>query len=107
MSKHSIIGSTLISATLVLTALPAGAASYAGNYSVSRYNTAGTSYKNMTYSSSTHCFLTTVGAREIDTGSESSTCRAYRGPIVWTLEATLGASSDQDVWCSAYCYNNW
>lgn len=107
MRKHSMIWSALLSSSLVFTALPAGAASYAGSWSLTRYDTGGTSYANMTSSSTSHCFLSRVGVRETDTGSESSTCRVYRGSLVWTLEATLGASSDQDVWCSAYCYNNW
>ena len=106
MCKHPIIANALVVSSLVLTALPAGAVSYVGTWSLNRYNTGGTSYVNMTPSASTHCVLSRVGVVETDTGSESAQCRLIRGTYVWVLEAVLGTSSDADVYCSASCYNN-
>ena len=106
MRKQSIIASALLSSSLILAALPVGAVSYAGTWSVSRNNTVGTSYYNLTSSSSTHCVLSKVGVVETDTGSELAQCRLLRGPLVWTLEAILGTSSDADVYCSATCFYN-
>jgi hypothetical protein len=59
----------------------------------------------MSPSATTFCYLRSVGIEETDTGGERATCRVTRGAVVWTLEAILGASSDADALCSAYCYN--
>lgn len=108
MSKHTIIATVLLSSSLLATALPAGAVSYAGTWSVQRYNTAGASYTNLPVSSASyHCFLTRVGIEETDTGGEYAMCNLVRGALVWTLEARLGKSSDADAYCSATCYTNY
>jgi hypothetical protein len=98
--------SLLFALLLLLGSTPAWAVSPAGNWSAFRQDTIGTTFFNMTASATTFCYLSRVGVRDTDTGGELATCRVTRGPIVWTLEASLGASSDADVYCSAYCYNN-
>ncbi len=60
----------------------------------------------MSASATTFCYLSAVETTETDTGSETARCQVTRGPIVWTLQAILGASSDSDIECSAICYNN-
>jgi hypothetical protein len=89
-----------------LGAVPAWAVSLNSSWSATRYNTVGTSFVNMSPSATTFCYLSRVGVNETDTGGELATCRVTRGAVVWTLEAILGTSSDADVYCSAYCYNN-
>lgn len=108
MSKHTIIASVLLSSSLLATALPAGAISFAGTWSVYRNNTAGVTYTNLPVSATSyHCFLTRVGIEETDTGGENAMCNLIRGSLVWTLEARLGKSSDADAYCSAMCYTNY
>jgi hypothetical protein len=107
MNNKRRILSLLFSLFLTLGAVvPAWATSPAGTWSAFRTNTVGSTFFNMTASASTFCYLSRVGVRETDTAGELAQCQVVRGPIVWTLYATLGASSDADVYCSAYCYNN-
>ncbi len=103
MKRTNILTGALLSA-LMLTALPASAVNPNGTYHLTRYNTGGTSFAIMRPTASNFCYLSRVGFREIDTGSESSTCRVYRSGSVWVLTTRLGTSSDQDAWCSAECY---
>lgn len=76
------------------------------NWLLIRNNTAGTTFTNMSASATTFCYLSGFQVTETDTGAETARCRITRGPIVWTLEAILGASSDADIQCNATCYNN-
>ncbi len=69
-----------------------------------RHNVAGTSFAVLTPHRNHFCYLSRVGVRETDTGTELSMCRVRRTGTVWVLEATLGRTSDQDVFCSAHCY---
>lgn len=86
---------------------PAWAVSPNGSQrAISRFNTAGSSFLNLTSSTSTFCYLSTVGVENTDIDSERATCRLTRGSVVWTLEAVLGKSSDADAHCAAFCYNN-
>jgi hypothetical protein len=96
----------LFSLFLTLGAAPAWAVSFNSSFSASRFNTAGSSFVNMTLRNTTFCYLSSISIEETDTGGEEATCRLTRGPIVWTLEAILDASSDADAECSAICYNN-
>jgi hypothetical protein len=106
MNTKRRIFSLLFSLVLLLGSVPAWAVSPAGSWSAFRTNTVGSTFFNMTASATTFCYLSRVGVRETDTAGELAQCQVVRGPIVWTLYATLGASSDADVYCSAYCYNN-
>lgn len=69
-----------------------------------RHNSAGTSFAVMPPHSNHFCYISRVGVRETDTGTEMSMCRVRRSGTVWLLEAILGRNSDQDVFCSAHCY---
>ena len=104
MKKNNLFAGLLASA-LLLIALPASAVNPTGVFSISRYNTGGTSFNVLPVSSTGNfCYLSRVGFREIDTGSESSQCNVYPSGLVWVLTASLGRSSDQDAWCTARCY---
>ena len=91
---------------LAAAAAPVFAVSPGNTYSLSRTNSGGTSFANMASSQTAFCFLTKVSVTETDTNEEKATCRITRGPLVWTLEAIMGTSSDADVECAAHCYNN-
>lgn len=107
MNNKRRIFSALFSLALLLSTVPAWAVSFrSGPHTISRFNTVGSSFLNLTSSATTFCYLSRVSVTETDTGSEVATCRLTRGSFVWTLEAILGASSDADVSCSAICYNN-
>jgi len=101
---------TVVSMALGALALMAPAHSWAvspnSTWSVSRFNTAGSSFVNMSASATTFCYLRSVGFENTDTNGELATCRVTRGSIVWTLEAVLGQNDDADARCSAQCYNN-
>ena len=84
----------------------ASAVSFNSSFALNRFNTGGTSFVNMTASATTFCYLSEVGVTETDTGSEVAKCQVTRGPIVWTMEAILGTSSDADIQCNAICFNN-
>lgn len=105
MNNKRRIFSLLFSLFLLLGAVPAWAVSPAGNWTAIRLDTVGSTFFNMTLSATTFCYLSRVGVRETDTAGELATCRLTRGSNVWTIEAMLGATSDADVYCSAYCYN--
>jgi hypothetical protein len=60
----------------------------------------------MAPSASTFCYLAAVEFTDTDTGGEVARCEVIRGASSWTLLAIMGASSDADVRCRAYCYNN-
>jgi hypothetical protein len=101
------ICSVLLFSGVMFSALPAGAVSEHSNYVAVRSNIAGTgTVVTNAPVASTFCFLTRVNVEETDTGTESAQCQVRRTAAVWVLEATLGASSDADVRCSASCYNN-
>jgi hypothetical protein len=87
--------------------IQANAASYDSVYYLNRYNTVGTSTAILPPHSNHFCFLTRVGVRETDTGSELARCTVRRSGTVWIMEAYLGTSSDADIQCGATCYNNW
>lgn len=106
MNGRSAILSALLSLFLTFAAFPAGAVSFNSTWSASRFNVVGTTFQNMSASATTFCYLSRVGVTETDTGGERATCRVTRGPIVWTLQAIMGTSSDADIECSAICYNN-
>jgi hypothetical protein len=84
----------------------ANAVSFNNAFQAFRQNTAGTSFTNMTASNTTFCYLSEVLTEETDGPGELSTCRLVKGAVVWTLEATLGATADADTFCRAICYNN-
>jgi hypothetical protein len=84
----------------------AHAVSFNSAFFANRNNTVGTTFINMTPQGTTFCYLGEVEFEETDAANESALCRVTKGPVVWTLEATLGASSDADVHCLAVCYNN-
>ncbi len=98
------ISSLLFSLFLLAGSAPAWAVNPHSNWNANRFNTAGSSFINMSPTATTFCYLSSVGFEDIDTGGERATCRVTRGAVVWTLEAILGASSDADALCSAYCY---
>ena len=96
----------LFSLLLTLGAVPAWAVSFNSSFSISRFNTGGSSFVNMTSSATTHCYLSRVGVRDTDSSTEEAECRLTKGAVVWTLEAFLSQSDDADAICSAICYNN-
>jgi len=97
--------SLLFALFLTLGAVPAWAASPAGNWCKSRFNDAGSSFVNMTLSNTTFCYLSKVSIENTDTDGEMATCQVTRGSNVWTLEAILAENNDADARCCAYCYN--
>ncbi len=101
--KHKV-SILLVFVSLALGALPAGAVSYNGAYYLNRYNTGGTSQIPLRPHRNNFCFLSRVGVRETDTGSEAAICTVSRSGSDWRLFATLGRSSDNDVFCAATCY---
>ena len=100
------ISKVLLLSSLMLSALPAWAVSFDSTFHLSRFNTGGTSFRVLPPNANHFCYLSRVGVRETDTGTEAAICRVRRSGSVWLLEATLGRSSDNDVFCSAICYNN-
>jgi hypothetical protein len=101
------ICTVLLFSGVMFNALPAGAVSEQSNWTAFRTNNAGTTtIVTNAPIASTFCFLTRVNVEETDTGTESAQCQVRRTAVVWVLEATLGATSDADVRCSASCYNN-
>lgn len=93
----------------VLTLFPAAsfAVSPSGNgWTLNRSNDAGSFVTQMAPSNTAFCFLIKVGVTETDTSAETVDCIVKRGAFAWTLEAKLGTTSDADVRCQAYCYNN-
>jgi hypothetical protein len=106
MNGTRTIFAVVFSLFLVGSALSAAAVSYRARYSINRNNNAGSSWVNMTPSSTTFCYLSTVIVENTDTEDETAGCRVTRGTLVWTLEAVLGQNDDADVQCAAICYNN-
>jgi hypothetical protein len=104
--KRKTIAST-IAAVLAFSALGASAVSYDSVHYLNRYNTAGTSTSILPPHGNHFCALTRVGVRETDTSTEQARCTVRRSGTVWILEAYLGRSSDNDVFCAATCFNNW
>ena len=98
------ISTTLVFAGLALSALPAGAVNYNGTWTLHRHNTGGTTQTPLRPHAGNFCFLTKVGVRETDTSTESGICRVAMSGSDWRLYATLGRTSDNDVFCSATCY---
>jgi hypothetical protein len=107
MNTKRRIFSALFSLALLLSTVPAWAVSFkSGPHSISRFNTGGSSFVNLTSSATTFCYLSKVGVRDTDASTEEAQCRLTKGSVVWTLEAILTQSNDADVACSAICYNN-
>ena len=106
MLRHNFFAKLATVAALSLGAAHVSAVSYDSNYTLHRHNTIGTSYAVLPSHSNHFCYLSKVGVRETDTGKELAQCQVRRSGGVWVLEARLGKSSDADVFCSAYCYNN-
>jgi len=104
--KHRIKPIVFSGLLALAVAAPALAVSPNSTWSAFRTNSGGTTFFNMAPSANAFCFLSKVSFTDIDTGEEKATCRVTRGPVVWTLEAIMGASSDADLECAAYCYNN-
>ena len=105
MKLSSKITTALLFSGLSLSSLPAGAVSPNSEWTLIRNNIGGTTFTNMSPSATSFCYLSRVGVTETDTSAETADCQVSRGPVVWTLTATLGTTSDADVRCSAYCYN--
>jgi hypothetical protein len=84
----------------------AHAVSYDGFWQLFRSNSAGTSFAVLRPHANHFCYLGRVSVEETDTGGEEVHCRVRRSGSVWLLEAILDRSSDADVKCAAYCYNN-
>ena len=106
MNGKRKISMVLLLLSLVFVALPAGAVSIDSVWTLNRFNTGGTSFAILPTNANHFCYLSTVGVRETDTGGELAMCRVRRSGAVWVLEAILGTSSDADVYCTSYCYNN-
>lgn len=109
MFKPNFSGRTWATgAAVLLTALSvagaAGAVSWQSTQSASRTNTVGTTVNVLGSTSTLMCFLTRVGVVETDTGSELAECEIVSDSGQWVLYATLGTSSDADVYCTVRCY---
>lgn len=97
------VGSAEIAASAV------GASEIADNafgwtyWDASRSNTAGTTTQTMTATANSFCALAKVSVEETDTGGESATCDIGISGSYFVLQAILGASSDADIGCQAYC----
>lgn len=99
----------LLLASLSLGALNAGATGavfLASEHNAQRLNSFGITTVVMQPHANHFCYLSRVGVVETDTGGERAECRARRSGVVWLLEASLGTSSDADVFCSAVCYRH-
>ena len=79
------ISTTLVFASLVLSAIPAGAASYHSSHSRSRYNTAGTNSIPMTTFAGHFCYLSMVEVDNTDTENETASCRVTAFNGIWQL----------------------
>jgi hypothetical protein len=106
MNGKRTILAVVLSLSLVVSALPAAAVSVIGEFCSSRFDTAGSSFRELTPRNTTFCYLSSISFEETDTGTEEATCRVIRGSFVWILEARLDRSSDADAECCAICYNN-
>jgi hypothetical protein len=106
MKLISKLAATSLLLGAVATSAPVFAVSYDSNWFANRVNSAGTTFAVLPTHANHFCFLTTVGVRETDTAGELAKCQLRRSGAVWLLEAILGTSSDADIYCSAYCYNN-
>lgn len=100
------ISTVLLSASLALSALPAGAVSYDGTWTKSRYNSAGSSSTPLRPHNNHFCYLSMVEVDNTDTENETARCQVVKSGSDWWLHATLGQNDDADVRCSATCYNN-
>ncbi len=85
---------------------PASAVSPDGEWFLQRFNTAGTFFAVLRPHANHFCYLGQVSIEETDSGGEEATCKLRKSGTVWLLEATLDKSSDADVKCRAFCYNN-
>lgn len=102
----------MFSLFLTVGSAPAWAVSFNSSFSVSRFNTPGSSFVNMTPRNTTFCYLSSISFEDTDAAGEEATCRLTRGAVVWTLEAirdacsSFACSNDADAECTAICYNN-
>ncbi len=94
-----------ISAVVLMSSF-ANAVSFDSWHTAERFNTAGITTKILPPNSNHFCYLSRVEVEETDTGNEEASCNVVRQGTVWILEARLGRSSDADVKCAAYCFNN-
>ncbi|KPJ90260.1 MAG: hypothetical protein AMJ53_14225 [Gammaproteobacteria bacterium SG8_11] len=105
MEKQFIKIFTLMIALLsVFVVAPASAVTFAGQFTEDKFNNIGTDTRVLFPTLTHFCALTRVGVRETDTGAEQARCTVRPSGAVWILEATLGATSDQDVFCMASCF---
>ncbi len=101
--KLLVAASALIVVSLCA-ASPAAAIDYEGHWNRQAENS-GSSCIYMTSIYSTFCFLTKVDIEETDTSNENARCAIFDNGEDFYLCATLGKSSDADVYCSAECYS--
>src|SRR6266850_995403 len=94
----------VLSLVLVLSALPAGAVSYIGQWCRQQINEKDVNAIQMTPRNTTFCFLSSVGFENTDTTGERATCRVYRGAVAWELQAVLNQDDDADAYCCAICF---
>lgn len=106
MTKTSTFAAALVTAVLSLAGTTASAVSPYSYYYLNRSNSAGTSLLNIAPASGRFCYLAKVEVDNTDTEGETATCEVRRTGYTWLLYARLGKSSDADVECAAYCYNN-
>lgn len=93
-------------ASLIAASLSANAVSFDSVYTLTRNNSAGSFTAVLPPHANHFCYLGKIEVEETDSGNEHARCEVFRSGTVWLLEANLGASSDADVSCTAYCYNN-
>jgi hypothetical protein len=105
MNSRRTMLAVVFSLVLVLSALPAVAATFQGDFSINRFGTAGSSFRNLTPSATTFCYLSRVVIGETDGAPDSAGCRLTRGNFRWTLEAVLNlTSTSAEARCTAMCY---
>lgn len=104
-SKKGLVGLGVLALVSLGMTSSALAVSFNSIWALSRHNTGGTTFVNMSQTASSFCYLAAVEVTETDTGAETARCEITRGQFVWTLQAILGTSSDADIECKAYCFN--
>lgn len=80
MNNKRRILSGLFSLFLLLGSVPAWAVSFNSSWcgpvtGANRFNTAGTTFANMTPRNTTFCYLSSISFEDIDTGGEEATCQ--------------------------------
>lgn len=59
--------------------------------------------RNLMSTNNSICFLTKVGVRDVDGGSEIAECAIIDNGGTWVLQARIPNAVDQDVFCAARC----